>query len=78
MSEPPRKEPLRVFSTHPREHLAALDHAIGTDVRAILSEPAVSVRERVRAAMVVIVTHVASTQTLARAAAADNRPEWAR
>lgn len=66
-------EPLPVFSTHPREHLAALDHAIGSDVRAILSEPAVSVGERVRAAMVLIIAHVNATETIVAAAAEDIR-----
>lgn len=66
-------EPVRVFSTHPRERLAALDHAIGSHVRAILREPGLLPRERVRAAMVIIIAHIRATETLAAAAAVDDK-----
>lgn len=63
-----KKDPPKVFASHAREYLAALDQALGYDIRVILTDASIPAKARVAQALDLMCAHVATTGVLAETA----------
>lgn len=57
-----------VFTSHPREYLAAADQAFGVELRQILSDDRVDISARIDRALYALIEHIAETKVILGAA----------